>query len=281
MKYLIIWGIAAALVLSTCAGEEKAYNEQAYTVEKYTLEKLQRFQDGLDPIGENFWDIFKRYESQYSLSDDENKLLGDWASFKEWGTFPRLSFFPNRLFIADINMYNFVLRKNSTAAINQIMGEWYISDDRVKVTIYGYIVWEKEKKVYEYALCAPYEVDLINIQDVDPIGYTLKAFNYISVPEEIKKIAKKTRSTYPKLKKDQSARHLSSIDIFTDSGGPEHDYGLFNFFPVMAKRKLSGRQIARSPELVMEVFKNFEFNEVYWSYEKLSEKFPEEFPELW
>jgi hypothetical protein len=273
--------LAVGLLMIACTVEMK-YNLQPYEVKKVSLEELKEFAFGhTTPIGEWFWDTFNKFRQMYALSDDEDKLLGRWESFEDWGTTPGYSFFPNKLFVGDVFTYYYALKTRPNARLVNVIGTWEIKNGKVTVAIYG-CLFETHREGfgydYEYQTCKPYDVNVIKIGHVDPIGYTLRAFKYMPLPKELKNDLVKGKVLFSDLKRQQSARYLSDLHVITNYNFPDYSYYHFNFFPAMALRNLTGKEIAQSPGLLMEVFKGFQFGS--YSYHDLSMEFPKEFPEL-
>jgi hypothetical protein len=99
----------------------------------------------------------------------------------------------------------------------------------------------------EYFSVAPYEVELININDVDPGGYTRKPFNPYILPEELRSqiiIPSEAR------KKVVMVRSIYNIGVITRSGRPEKNYRYLSIAPEMAAENLSGLDIVTDPALM-------------------------------
>jgi len=276
----LVFILVILLLFVTCFyNEEKEYNNQRYLIHRYTLAEIQKasINISINPVGEQFWSVFGKFQNEYTLTDNENELLGKWMAFKKWGTMPIFYFFPNKLFIGDINIYDYVFKDKKENKLDKMIGEWFIINDKVNVVIYGYLnkIVNDQNTVFEYNICTPYNIELINTDAIDPFGYTRKAFYYLPLPRELRrKVEKQKMENSRELIRDQSARFLSVFPTSPVSRG----YGFFNFFPSMSLRKLTGKEIAKSPELLMDIFENFKIN--IWSYQRLSIENPEKFPEL-
>jgi hypothetical protein len=98
---------------------------------------------------------------------------------------------------------------------------------------------------------SPYEADMIDIKDIDPIGYSKKPFMNFVFPKEIKR-----RVTIPdgSRKRGHRVRSLYSIFVITDSGKPEKHYGLFKHVPEMAENNFTGLDIVTNPDMVYKYF---------------------------
>ena len=294
-KWVYVVFLAAVLLFIGCESdeeadeevdEEKEYNSQNYTVQMFNnLKELNEVVAwSTDPVGEQFWDVFGKFRHLYDLTDDENKLLGRWYTFIEGGEGPTRYFFPNKLFIGRVSTHTYAYKQRPEVVIDNMYGVWGIEDGKVMVTIYGYTKYNtKEDRDGHrgYDKCEPYRVEIININAVNPIGYTVAAFNYLPLPAELKPqvIRLKLRPLDRELKKAQYARHVVSY------GGIDpdwRDYGAFNYFPAMALRKLSGEELVKSRDLMREVFKDFRRRIIIdiSDYGGLSKQFPDDFPKL-
>jgi hypothetical protein len=103
----------------------------------------------------------------------------------------------------------------------------------------------------EYFSITPYEVELININDVDPGGYTRKPFNRFILPAELR-----SQINIPSRAKKRviMVRTIYSIHVITNSGRPEKNYGYLSIVPEMAAENLSGLDIVSDPVLVEKFF---------------------------
>ena len=107
------------------------------------------------------------------------------------------------------------------------------------------VVWEKESI---YRFCGPTESQLINIEDIDPIGYTKTPMALVTIPEDIRKqLSKKTL-------KQKSVRMVRSLVSYNPLKEGDVSYGYFKYVREMARENLSGEEIANSPELVHRFF---------------------------
>jgi hypothetical protein len=208
------------------------------------------------PMGTYFWDEFKDLEMQYGLTEEESKLLGKWVNLTcETGPiYFYYAFFPNKLFVLSFPFEGFQVRGSNEKYFNKAVGTWELVDAIVRVTIYAVIVddkkiddWLKRKEILFVE--QPYSIDVINIDDIDPMGYTKRSVNDTVLSRELRKkvvVKEKNKTT------NLLMRNVYSTDVITNTGKPEKNYGYFTKVPEMAQKKLSGMDIVSSPKLIEE-----------------------------
>ena len=69
-----------------------------------------------------------------------------------------------------------------------LIGIWFINNGILNVKIIGNLYWEKESI---YRFCEQTESPLINVEDIDPIGYTKTPMALATIPEDIRKQLRK------------------------------------------------------------------------------------------
>jgi hypothetical protein len=222
----------------------------------YTLEELKKAVNG-DSMGVLFWDEFPELEAQYALSPQESALLGDWCYRFEDSMkiiYNGYNFFPNKLFILGFGDQSYKLKDRDEIFLDKAVGTWEVINDRVRIKIYAIIT--EDKTISDYRLgkelleIEPYEIDLININHIDPIGYTRRPINKEVLSGELKKLVdiNNEEKVY-----DLLARSIYVWFFITQSGQPEKNYLCFEIVPEMAERNLSGLEVATNPGLIKEL----------------------------
>jgi hypothetical protein len=222
----------------------------------YTLEELKKAAES-DSTGAWFWDEFPDLEERYDLSPQESALLGDWCYNFEDSThiiYHGYYFFPNKLFILNFGPQNYKIKNSDTIFLNKAVGTWEVINNRVSIKIYTIITrndaisdYRSNKELFEIE---PYEIDFIDINDIDPIGYTKRPINKEVLSGELKRLVDINRE---KKVYDILVRDIYSWDFITRSGLPEKNYGYLKITPEMAERNLSGLDVATNPELIEEL----------------------------
>lgn len=231
-KKNILLGIILIVVIFSCSAEKT-----------YTYEQLQSFTDPLNPLGTYFWDEFEDLEEKYMLSDEESMILGAWNGFEKQSA-AMYYFFPNKLFFASFRDHTYL--GNPRKYFGDLIGIWSIRDGVLVVQVITNHLYEGE---FFYKAISPYVSDVIRISDIDPIGYTRKPMAIIAIPEDIRKQLNPKTMKY---KSVRMARSLYSINPLSKENSVS--YGYFKHVEEMARRNLTGEQIANSPELVNEFF---------------------------
>ena len=242
-KFLLI--VVFSLVCIACDTQEN---------DDHTIEE---FEDAFNvyeiPIGTYFWNEFKDFESQYGLTEDESKLLGDWlhANFSTGPSNNSYAFFPNKLFLLKFKFENFRTNDAEKMYFNKALGTWEIIDNIVYITIYA-IITEDDTLDYRsnkgvFFVERPYTIDFINIDDIDERGFTRRSINDAILSRELQQ---KVTIKEPNKTNNLYVRNVYSIDVITDSGKPEKNYGYFSIVPEMARENLSGLEVATNPELI-------------------------------
>jgi hypothetical protein len=225
----------------------------------YTLEEFQELtreftDDSLYPMGTYFWDEFKELEAQYRFSQSESKLLGKWVNLTvETGPiYVYYNFFPNKLFVLRFCLENFEVANSEAKYFDKAIGTWELAGDTVRITIYAIIIEDtsvddnrKNKEILFVE--QPYSIDVININDIDPLGFTRRPINDAVLSRELlKKVKIKEKNKTNNL----MMRNVYSVDVITNTGKPEKNYGYFRRVPEMARENLSGLDIVTNSDLI-------------------------------
>jgi hypothetical protein len=211
------------------------------------------------PMGTYFWDEFGEYEGQYSLTDNESKLLGRWVNTAmNTGKYYRYyTFFPNKFCVISIKSDNYIFVGNEKKSLDRTVGTWEIADNMVKITIYSMEIKDKEKPSPNnkdiVLLDRPYTVDFINIDDIDARGYTKKSAYDWFLSEELQR---QVKVRIPNKTKNLYLRNIYTIDFIPVT---KKNYGYFAYFSEMAEKRHTGLEIAVNPELIRKYFP-------YWMY---------------
>jgi hypothetical protein len=223
----------------------------------YTYEELQTYTDELTPLGTPFWDEFGGLRDKYKLTDTESKILGEWNGL-ETNITRSFYFYPNGFFMVGLGSHYY--KNNRNRYLSQGYGVWEVRGNILVVTMYSFYSdfrkTETSGRNPEFFTVKPYEVKLINMNDVDPGGYTRKPFERFILPEELRPrihIPPEAR------KKAIMVRSIYTIHVITNSGKPEKNYGFLKVVPEMAAKDLSGLDIAANPELAGGFFANLVF----------------------
>ena len=236
-------GLFLIMVAYVVIDDKKQAEKERVAEKTYTYEQLQKFTDVLNPLGTYFWDEFPELKAKYNLSNEESMILGAWSGLEQ----PSVAtywFFPNKLFYMLREVYYPHGKKKYMGAL---IGIWFINNGILNVKIIGNLYWEKES-IYKF--CEPTESQLINVEGIDPIGYTKTPMALATIPENIRKqLSKKTFKQKPV----RMARSLVSYNPLKEG---DFSYGYFKYVEEMARENLSGEEIANSPELVHRFFDN-------------------------
>ena len=207
------------------------------------------------PMGTYFWDEFKDLKVQYGLTEEESKVLGKWVNLihtYEDIVYNSYAFFPNKLFVLSFSFKNFQITGSEEKYFNKAIGIWELIGDKVRITIHAILVENAkindERKNKEILFIErPYSIDVININDIDPIGYTKQSINDTILSKELRNmvVIKEKNKT-----KNLLMRNVYFMNVITNSGKMEKNYGYFTRVPEMAQKNLSGMDIATSPELI-------------------------------
>jgi len=202
------------------------------------------------PMGTYFWDEFDEYEEQYSLTDDESKLLGRWmnVSLITGPYYRRYIFFPNKFFVLLFNSKNYIFINNENKSLYRAIGTWEIEDGMVKVTIYSIEIRDEEKPHPNNKnitlIERPYTFDFIKIDDIGVQGYTKKPVYDRILSDELRRQVK--------VKVPNTTNNLYLRNVYTIDNIPvtRKNYNYFSTFPEMAKEGHTGFEIATNPELI-------------------------------
>jgi hypothetical protein len=216
----------------------------------YTLDDLREASSG-ESIGVSFWDEFNDYKTQYSLTPDESMLLGEWYGIGIQDVFNSYSFFPNKFFILYFNYENYKVQNTDETYFGKALGTWEIDNNTVTIKIYTIItrnhLIRDRIAGRDLFFVEPYEIDVININDVDPIGYTRRPINADILSRELQKMVEIKE---PNRTKNLFMRSIYSMDYVTSSGKPEKNYDYFNIVPELAKENIPGLDLATDPDLI-------------------------------
>jgi hypothetical protein len=227
----------------------------------YTFGRLkQEFKEAFDiienPIGTYFWDEFEDLETQYGLTEEESKLLGEWLNV----TYNRDNnnyyyFYPNKLFLINFKSRNYQYLSGRNLYFYHAVGTWDIVSGIVQFTVYAFIIQEASEKYLPYSkesksvffVELPYIVDFINIDDIGEEGFTKRPINDTLFSNELQRIV---RIKEPNMSNKLYVRNVYSIAWITNSGRPEKDYRYFNIVREMTQENLSGLDIVTNGELI-------------------------------
>ena len=253
-KYLLL----VCLLLSCLACDSKKEGIHTFDELKDKYIKAPSTTE-LAPIGTHFWEEFSNLESQYNLTENESKLLGEWmnVTFETGPCFNEYAFFPNKLFLLKFSPYNFRVVNAEEMYFNKALGIWDIIDGIVQITIYA-IITEDRTREYPYNKDIlygehPYTVAFINIDDIGEEGFTKRPINDAILSKELQmmvsiKEPNRTNNLY--------VRNVYTIDVIPK---PEKNYGYFSYFPEMVRENHSGLDIATNPELIKKYIPDWMF----------------------
>jgi hypothetical protein len=218
----------------------------------YTYEELQQGTDEFNPLGTHFWEEFGDLKDKYNLTDTESKMLGAWSGLEK-NIARSFYFYPNGLFMVGFGTHKYKNKENRYLA--EGYGIWEVRNDKLVVTMYRFQSSSRRTETsgrnLEYFSVTPYEAELININDVDPDGYTRKPFKYFILPAELRS---KIDVPSDVREKTVMVRSIYSILVITNSRWPKKDYGYLSIVPEMAAENLSGLDIVTNPALVEKFF---------------------------
>jgi hypothetical protein len=213
-------------------------------------------------VGTYFWDEFGQYRDLYNLNEEESMLLGRWYPYKD-GTY---HFFPNHLFFFEC--FGIEFKDEPTKLLDRVLGTWFIRGNTVYVRIFGvdistvdistwemgYIYTETKR---EYLMVDPYDLKIIDIREIHPIGYAKKNFKDIEVPESLRGKLISNSLPGPVRKRNDgipkgigAVRYLYTSELNTS-------YGYLSLVPRMAEDNVSGMDIVTNPALVDEYFAQY------------------------
>ena len=221
------------------------------------IHTIDEFTDAFDvyeiPMGTYFWDEFKDIELRYNLTENESKLLGEWfnVTFGKDIVNNYYTFFPNKLFLLKFYPRNIRIVDSEKMYFNKALGTWEIKNNIVRITIYA-IITEDDTMKYPnnkglFLVDKPYSIDFINIDDIDEQGFTRRPINDTILSRELRQ---KVTIKEPNRTNNLYVRNVYTIDVITNSGKPEKNYGYFSIVPEMAQKNLSGLDVATDPELI-------------------------------
>jgi hypothetical protein len=218
----------------------------------YTYEELQAFTHELTPIGNHFWEDFGTLRDKYNLTDDESKIVGEWNGLKERSA-QTFVFYPNGLFMICFGGYKYKNEENRS--LTEGYGVWEVRDNMLVVAMHSFTTITRQTgatdRKFEYFDISPYEVPLININDVATGGYTRKPFRRFTLPSSLR-----SKLSLPSdvRKRTLMVRSIYSINPLVSSNNKR--YGYLKVVPDMAADNVSGLDVATNPELVKKYFEN-------------------------
>lgn len=243
-KGLFLLSMAVLVLMSCGAGGGK----------DYTYEELQAFTYELNPNGTHFWEEFGYLRDKYNLTDDESKIVGMWRGLKEKAA-QTFVFYPNGLFMICFGGYEYKNEENRY--LIEGYGVWEVRDNMLVVAMHSFTTITRQTgatdRKFEYFDISPYEVPLININDVATGGYTRKPFSRFTLPDILRL---KLNLPSDIKKRTLMVRKIYSIHVITNSGHPEKNYDYLKVVPDMAADNVSGLDVATNPELVKKYFEN-------------------------
>ncbi|MDR1840027.1 MAG: hypothetical protein LBQ93_10650 [Treponema sp.] len=243
---------------------DKAFEDEAIIYEPkesdiYTFDRLkQEFKETFDnfllPVGIYFWDEFEDLETQYGLTEDESKLLGQWLNVTySMDNNNYYYFYPNKLFLIKFKSGNYHISGN--LYLYHAVGTWDIVSGIVRFTVYAFILQEASGNYLPYSkesksvffVWRPYTVDFINIDDIGEEGFTKWPINDTVFSNDLQGMV---RIKEPNMSNNLYVRTVYSIHWITNSGKPEKAYRYFDIVREMAQENLSGLDIVTNRELI-------------------------------
>jgi len=220
----------------------------------YTREELNEKLDdtgGYYPFGTYFWDEFGSLQDIYGLDSKESEILGYWRAFDGNTTkaYNSYSFYPNRLlrvYFDDLGHF----RDEPNRYLRMAVGVWDIRDGKVIATIFFLIAEENQGIIqgeYKYKQSVmetvPYEIEIVDLNSIDPVGYSRRPFNYFELTAEMKDTINLRENTG---KDWLMVRYLYYIGILSVT----KEYASnFKLVPEMAELGISGMDIMRDQEM--------------------------------
>ena len=232
--------------------------EDIYTFDRFKDEFNNVFDDYLTPIGTYFWDEFEDLETQYGLTEDESKLLGQWLNVTfRMNNFNYYCFYPNKLFLLEFQASNYQYIPLFTVTnlyFDKAVGTWEIVNGIVQFTVHAIIIVDTTYSLENYPfkknvlfIDRPYTVGFINIDDIGKEGFTKRPINDVIFSNELQQMV---RIRNPDKINNLYVRKVYSIFLITNSGEPEKHYTYFSIVREMAQENFSGFDIATNSELI-------------------------------
>jgi hypothetical protein len=235
--------IISCLLLCISCGQEKEVT--------YTQEELNNLLDDKS-VGAYFWDEFKDYEAYYNLTPDESKVLGRWIALGNMSvpSYNSYTFFPNKLFILNFNYETYHVSDSDETYFEKALGTWEVGRDVVTIKIYAiitrdYSLIDDRIAGKDLFFVEPYEIKVIDINDVDLIGYTRRPINADILSGELQRMVEIKE---PNRTENFLMRIIYVTDYITSTGKPEKNYRYFSIVPELARENLSGPDIVTNPE---------------------------------
>ena len=261
MKRTILIICILILTLFVTAFGDETISHEPKEDDIYTFDRLkEEFNEAFDiienPIGTYFWDEFEDLETQYGLTEEESRLLGQWLNvnyIRDNNNY--YYFYPNKLFLIKFKSRNYQYLSGRNLYFYHAVGTWDIVGGIVQFTVYAFIIQEASGNYLPYSKNSksilfvdhPYTVDFINIDNIDEEGFTKRPINDNIFSNELRQIV---RIIEPNMSNNLYGRNVYSIDWITDTGKPEKNYGYFDIVRKMAQENHSGLDIVTNGELI-------------------------------
>jgi len=228
--------------------------QDIYTFDRFKEDFYYTYEYALVPIGTYFWDEFEDFKMQYTLTEDESKLLGEWinVTFMTENYYNTYIFYPNKLFLLPFKFGNYYIIGNNELFFYNALGTWEIVNGIVQITIYAIITRDYEgDNPYPYPfkenvifVDQPYTIDFINIDDIGKEGFTKRPINDAILSDELKQMVNIKK---PNRTNNMYVRSVYTIDVIPTEN---KNYHFFQHFPEMAKENYSGLDIVTNKELI-------------------------------
>jgi hypothetical protein len=233
-----------------------ACKEDKWKNVSYTREELNEkyMYDYEGPLCTYFFDEFPGLKSVYNLSEAEAEMPGEWIGIDSASEsiLDYYCFFPNKLFVINLDSKYYMFRGVPRICLDTGIGIWRIKDNKVVATVYWFQTNKETSQgtwggKREFTQVKPYDVELIDVKNIDREGYSRRPFHRFELPAEFKN----KMETPPAVKSE----HLLMRTIYSYSiqAPPEDHVKLYHYLtkvPEMAKAGLSGLDIIQSSELI-------------------------------
>jgi hypothetical protein len=220
----------------------------------YTRKELnEKFNpDGLFPLGVYFWDEFGFLKSLYDSSEAESEILGRWGGFDvDWTLFNNYyGFYPNKLFIVFFQPRDYCFYAARDIYLDMGLGVWEIENNKVVARLYCFVSEKHRTEIKNIIPITPYRFEVIDMEYIDPAGYSRRPFNRFKLPVELEdriKVSDNVKNEYLMVRRVYGINTLSN----------DKNYLQFDGVPDMAREGVSGLDIVQSPELIKKYLWNF------------------------
>jgi hypothetical protein len=146
---------------------------------------------------------------------------------------------------------NYKIKDVNEIYFAKALGLWEIKDSKINVKIY--VIITENSSITDIVaskdlfFVEPYEIDVININDIDTIGYTRRPINADILSGELKKMVEIKE---PNKTSNRMVRNIYTMDYITSTGRPEKNYRYFSIVPELARENISGLDLVSSPGLI-------------------------------